>query len=238
MLKVNLELQSNMSAPDYRIRFPSGLVNFTEDVGTTGQEHDSYPAAGQQARFDHMRLYLLGLLSNQSSVSEPLNYREGTIWNDISDSTDGPNLKVRRNNQWVSLSKSILLSPGLNLDQWYEEASMALTSIAPEMFFSGTVVSNVVSDIPIPASFLSRIFPDTRVFVTINGAADKLSVIEGQNLATLLKYRPIIVDPHNVTIVAGSIIRLLNLDLEKGDTFMVSMRRIPSATFFQENQLV
>lgn len=227
-----------MPAPDYRIRFPSTLVDFTEDVGTTGQEHDSYPAPGQQARYDHIRLYLLGLLSNQSSNAAPVNYREGTIWNDISDSAIGPNLKIRRNNQWESLSKSILVNPELSLDQWYQEATMALTSLAPELFFSGVVVSNAASDIPIPARFIRHIYEDTRAFVTINGSADKLSTIEGQNLNTLLRYRPMIIDPRNVTIVAGTLIRLLNLDLEKGDTFMVSMRRIPTDTFFLENQQV
>jgi hypothetical protein len=227
-----------MPAPDYRIRFPSTLVDFAQDVGTTGQEHDSYPAPGQQARYDHIRLYLLGLLSNQSSNSAPVNYREGTIWNDISDSTLGPTLKIRRNNKWESLSKSVLVNPELSLDQWYHEASMALTSLAPELFFSGVVVSNAVSDIPIPARFIRHIYEDTRAFVTINGSADKLSTVEGQNLNTLLRYRPMIIDPRNVTVVAGTLIRLMNLDLEKGDTFMVSLRRIPTDTFFLENQQV
>lgn len=69
---------------DNRIRFPSTLIDFQNEVGITGQDHDYYPKPGQ-ARYDWMRMTLIGLLANQSSEEEPFNYRPGTIWYKLTD---------------------------------------------------------------------------------------------------------------------------------------------------------
>ncbi len=62
---------------DNRIRFPSAKIDFAVDVGLTDQEHDGFPGPGQPPRYDWMRLFLHGLLSHQSSESEPTEYRSG-----------------------------------------------------------------------------------------------------------------------------------------------------------------
>jgi hypothetical protein len=66
-----------MADEDNRIRLdiPLGF----ENAGTTGQNHDTYPAPGD-ARYDFMRTYLIGLLANQASDDEPLEKRTGTLW--------------------------------------------------------------------------------------------------------------------------------------------------------------
>lgn len=94
-----------MAAPDYRIRFSAGSVDFTADVGLTGQDHDDYPAPNTQARYDWMRLVIIGLLSHQASTTEPTQYRMGTVWFDLNENcfkvymgaTDG----------WQPLAKAI-----------------------------------------------------------------------------------------------------------------------------------
>lgn len=69
--------------PDNRIKLQPTEVDFVNDVGVTGQQHDHYPSPDSAPRYDWMRLYLIGLLSNQSSIGEqPLNFRDGTLWYD------------------------------------------------------------------------------------------------------------------------------------------------------------
>jgi hypothetical protein len=102
-----------MSLPDNRIRFPSALIDFTTDVGVTGQEHDNYPAPGQ-ARYDWLRMYLLGLLSCQSSHTEPTQFREGTWWFDL----NGPEMKVRVGGNWRPASE-VIMAGSLTLAEFY-----------------------------------------------------------------------------------------------------------------------
>jgi len=102
-----------MTLPDNRIRYPAGLVDFAGEVGLTGQDHDSYPLQNTQARFDWMRLTLIGLLSNQSSVGdEPTQFRQGTTWFDLDGGPDGA-MKVRiregSDGTWTTLADVILL---------------------------------------------------------------------------------------------------------------------------------
>jgi hypothetical protein len=66
---------------DSRIRFPVTTIDFTNDVGETGQPHDDFPNIDTAPRYDWMRLYMIGLLGYQSSESiQPENRRTGTIW--------------------------------------------------------------------------------------------------------------------------------------------------------------
>lgn len=64
---------------DNRLQYPSATVDFST-VGLSGQDHDDYPVPNTSPRFDWMRMYLMGLMSNQSSHTPPSEYREGTIW--------------------------------------------------------------------------------------------------------------------------------------------------------------
>ena len=69
--------------PDNRLRLPAPEIDFVNDVGITGQEHDTYPTADTQARYDWMRMYLQALLAHQSSHLQPINFRTGTTWFDL-----------------------------------------------------------------------------------------------------------------------------------------------------------
>jgi hypothetical protein len=104
-----------MALPDCRMRFPAGPIDFAAEVGTTGQTHDDYPAAGTQPRFDWMRLTIISLLSNQASYDEPSQYREGTAWFDLNEMA----LKIRKNNQWLPFSNAVLLEDGITLADLY-----------------------------------------------------------------------------------------------------------------------
>ncbi len=100
-----------MSTPDYRMRFPSGSIDFAADVGVTGQDHDNYPAPDQQARYDWMRLTLIALLSHQASTSEPVEFREGSVWYDLNSLTFKVYLGATEG--WQPLSKVInVAEPG------------------------------------------------------------------------------------------------------------------------------
>jgi len=72
-----------MTDKDNRIRLDEPIVDFDKS-GTTGQLHDEYPTPKTQARYDRMRTFLIGLLSNQSSDEEvdgaPFEKRTGTLW--------------------------------------------------------------------------------------------------------------------------------------------------------------
>lgn len=94
-----------MSTPDYRMRFPAGLIDFAADVGLTGQDHDNYPAPDQQARYDWMRLTLIALLTHQASASEPTQYREGSVWYDLNSNTFKVYMGITEG--WQPLSKVI-----------------------------------------------------------------------------------------------------------------------------------
>jgi hypothetical protein len=106
-----------MTLPDNRMRFPAGPIDFQNEVGTTGQDHDAYPEAGTQPRFDWMRMAIIGLLSQQSSYDPPTQYREGTPWFDLNELA----LKIRRNDAWVPYAQAVLISEGYTLADLYEE---------------------------------------------------------------------------------------------------------------------
>lgn len=218
-----------MPTQDARIRFPAARVDFVNDVGETSQPHDQYPAPGQQARYDWLRLYLIGLLSNQASALEPTNYREGSLWFDtsidLSDIIPPATFRVRKNNNWVSLSEAINLGTS-TLQAWYEETVSSLSSIAPELFYAGVAKNAGSSDIPIPPTIGTYVTSDTRAFVVING--------EGSNR---LGASTIIVDPRRVSVF-NTHITLQDFQLEADDKFTVTLRRIPSATFYQPNVIV
>ncbi len=210
-----------MSVPDYRIRFPSARIDFTTEVGLTGQEHDAYPLAGGQARYDHMRLFLIGLLAQQASLSEPTQYREGTPWFDLNTFT----LKIRRGNSWVSYAEAIpLTAPNtdgevVTLAGWYESVQDILTNLAPEIVFSGNCTDDDTDSITLPESIRTGVHSDSRAFVHINGS---------------------LVDPRYCSFVGNPAtgIRLSNVTLSSGDLFTVSIRRIAGSTFITTSVVV
>lgn len=206
-----------MSLPDNRIRLPSVKIDFDLDVGTTGQDHDTYPAPQAQARFDHMRMYLIGLLSQQSSFSEPTQKRDGTPWFDL----NSMSLKIYMNGSWESYSEAIALTSDtqpLTLATWYTTVNEALSSLAPEILFGGKAQS-ITSEIPIPESVRSALFSDSRAFVAVNGTA---------------------IDPRSVSFIGSPIptlLRLSNHELEANDEFFVCIRRVPTSTFVVQDEV-
>lgn len=211
-----------MPTPDNRIKLPGPLIDFADDVGTTGQDHDDYPAPGTQARYDHQRLYLIGLLAQQSSFSEPSQYRDGTPWFDLNTLT----LRIRRENSWISYADAIALTePDSNndvitLSAWYEAVQELLSGLSPEIVFSGRCTVNNTTVITIPESIRTNLVSDSRVFFYING---------------------ILVRPDNCTIIGSptpTTIRLSGTALNNGDEFTVNIRRITGATFLTSNVVV
>lgn len=210
-----------MTLPDYRIRFPAPLIDFAADVGLTGQAHDEYPAPGTQARFDHLRLYLIGLLTNQASFQSPLEYSEGTIWFDLSATA----LKIYFDNQWQDLASTIMLTSegqDITLADWYtNQATIILKSLAPEVVFGGRSTISGIFRIPIPSRVYPYLYPDSRIFMTVNTT---------HNL-----------DPREVSIVTVGSQRFIDIspnELDANDSFFISIRRIPNATFSTENVII
>ncbi len=194
---------------DNRIRFSSALIDFANDVGTTGQEHDNYPAPNSQARYDHIRMFLIGLLANQSSETEPTQYRDGTLWFDLNDNI----LKINVNGSWIDLSNTLDLG-GKTLQQWYDEINLTISSFTPEIVFNVNITANGVTQIDIPASLLDKVENDSRCYIYRNG---------------------LLLDPRN-TVILGSPppprISILNTTLVSGDKLTIVIKRIPADYFY------
>ena len=204
-----------MVLPDNRIRFSPTTIDFENEVGITGQDHDGYPAPQTQARYDHMRMVLIALLSNQSSYNEPNQYRDGTLWFDL----NTLQLKIRKGLSWVSLSEVISLEEDesgiTTLSDWFNSVSQSLGSLAPEITFSGIAATNSTTLI-IPESLRIYLYSDSRPFVYKNGL--------------LLDPRTTVLDSTSnpTTIISQTA-------FSSGDNFTVLIKRIPSATWYGGN---
>jgi hypothetical protein len=191
---------------DNRIRLPATPIDFAADVGLTGQDHDNYPAPGQ-ARFDWMRIFLQGLLAQQSSDSEPTQYREGTPWLDTSHSP--PQLKIRVGTAWQPYAAVVALNQGqTNLLDWYAAVQPVLAAIVPDVTFSGTA-RGPVSQIIVPAPLRAVLGNTSRPFVYSNG---------------------LLLDPRQ-TVLESNVVLLGVNRLKSGDRFTVVIRGIPSQNF-------
>ena len=206
-----------MTLPDQRIRFPATLIDFINDVGLSGNDHDNYPPAGGQARYDHMRMFLVGLLSQQASYEEPTEYRNGTPWFDLQEGI----LKIRFNGSWVPYSQCISVEQDNNgnntktLAEFYTEIADSLTGLSPEITYSGSAEANGVTTIPIPESLRQYIFSDSRATVYIDGILinPQLTVIDGSSTSIILS----------------------GVSLSTGETFTVFIKRIPDSTFYTQS---
>lgn len=206
-----------MTIPDNRLRFPTTKIDFASDVGLASQDHDNYPPAGGQARFDHLRMVIIALLSNQSSYDEPTQYRDGTLWYDLNTNQ----LKIRKNASWVSISEAIAVEDedGITtLADWYNAVSASLGNLAPEISFSGVSTADDITTIGIPISLRSYLYSDSRPFVYKNG---------------------LLLDPRNARLEPGAVPTAVSLtggdQLDSGDEFTIVIRRIPSETWYVPN---
>lgn len=195
---------------DNRIRFDAPLIDFVNTVGVTGQAHDDYPMPDSQARFDHLRIFLIGLLSSQSSANPPTQYRDGTWWFDLNTNT----IKIRSNDQWVNLSSAIKLDLNvdnsvLSLQDWYDSASSIIKSFQTDILFRYNITSSNISSLPIPSNLQNKITPGSIALVYVNG---------------------ILLDPFVTTIEPELSPSLINLpyQLTVGDLVTVIIKYIPS----------
>lgn len=207
------------TTPDNRVRLPSAKIDFATDVGVASQDHDNYPPPQGQARFDHMRMFLIGLLAQQSSYQEPTEYRDGTPWFDL----NTLQLKIRRNAEWQSVAEAIVLEEDIDgnttsLADWFAAVSASLGSLSPEIVFSGVAGADNQISITIPESLRVYLFTDSRPFVYKNG---------------------LLLDPRNSRLDPGSNPTAVDLtggdELDVGDTFTVMIRRVPNETWYTPN---
>lgn len=201
-----------MPLPDNRIRLPSTKIDFDNDVGIVSQDHDNYPPPQGQARYDHLRMYLIGLLSQQASYEEPSQYRDGTPWFDL----NSLSLKIRINDGWVPFSNALLLDGSTSLTDWFSSVNLAISSSSPECFFGGSATA-VTSTISIPAEIQNKLSSESRAFLVVNGVS---------------------IDPKEVSLSGipyPTTINLLNIELEANDQYFVTIRKIPDSCFITQN---
>jgi hypothetical protein len=141
--------------PDNRVRFPAPPIDFTDDVGDTGQDHDEYPYPETQARYDWMRMFLIGLLANQASYDEPVNYRKGSFWLDLNTLM----VKIRLGDgvagtHWSDLAEVVQVSEGLSLQDWFDAVVESLADrmvsveelrVALSSYFTADASYNITS---------------------------------------------------------------------------------------------
>lgn len=194
-----------------KIDLSPNKIDFSSVI--TGQLHDNYPPEGGQARFDHMRTFLIGLLSNQSDTTQPVERRDGTLWFD----TNSMTLKIYSNGQWHMLSDVIAVSQQnddvITLSEWYDNIVNIISSSAAPVVFSG-VATSTTQVISIPTSLRQYLYGDSRAFVYVNG---------------------MLIDPRNSQILPSNnptYIQLSHDTLNNSDTFTVEIKRIASATFY------
>jgi hypothetical protein len=204
--------------PDNRLRFPAPLIDFADDVGLSGQDHEKFPYPDAQPRWDWMLIWYMSLLANQSSYEEPTQYRDGTIWFDLNTLT----LKVWRSSleevtgSWMSLASSIELETiatvPITLSTWYTSTNSKLSGAAPHITFGGHVVSATATEIPVPVTLQGEIdLVKTRPFIYING---------------------LLIDPRNCEYYTAATIKLVNgIELVEGDRFTVVIENILPANF-------
>lgn len=201
-----------MTLPDNRMRFSSTLIDFPTEVGLASQDHDSYPMPQSQARYDHMRMVIIALLSQQSSYDEPTQYRDGTPWFDLNTET----LKINKNGQWVNYADIIGLGePGTDglyttLSEWYDSVKTTIKSLSQEVVFNGNCTNDGINGIPIPENLRQFVHDDTRCFLYVNG---------------------LLIDTRSCSIIGNATIMLNGILLDNGDEFTVVLRRVPDNSY-------
>lgn len=146
------------SETDNRIQFPPTEVDFDNVVGITNQDHDNFPAPGQQPRYDWMRSVVIGLLSNQSSVDPPTQYRTGTTWYNRTKQS----MFVWDGSAFASLAAHIALMEStdgsvLSLSDWFMLVQDKLESLQPKITFGGRSERDGAQSIPVPLSIQETI---------------------------------------------------------------------------------
>jgi hypothetical protein len=124
------------------IKYPvSEEVDFINDVGLTGQDHDNYAEPGTHPRYDWMRMIILGLLANQASREEPTEYRPGTLHYNLNDFF----YKCMKDANFEDLAKCIKITKSLY--EWAAEIEEKRKRFIQSGVFSGIAhaKSNVIN---------------------------------------------------------------------------------------------
>lgn len=203
-----------MPLPDNRYRLPAPRIDFAAEVGLTGQDHDNWPSAQGQARYDWFRMAFIALLANQSSYDAPTQYREGTFWYDLNLGV----IKVYREGRWADLSEAIQVSPVYSLSTLVQTLESIIPTISPNISWSGICNAATAANIPIPASVQGSLAASrSRAMVYLNGS---------------------LLDPRTCTIVGTSSVKLSGTQLVAGDRFTVVIQGFEPTHFVTDTVIV
>lgn len=149
---------------DNRFQFPeSSEIDFINDVGLTGQDHDNYAEPGTLSRFDWMRMIILGLLANQASREKPTQYRPGTLHYNL----EAFFYECVKDGNFESLSKCIEIM-NLSLYDWSQIIEAKRERFQPSGVFSG-IARSKASTISIPINLQSIAKSPNRPYLFKNG---------------------------------------------------------------------
>ena len=193
---------------DNRIRFSPTPIDFAQEVGLTGQDHDVYPKVGQ-ARYDWMRMFLIGLLANQSAEQAPQEYRVGTIWYDI----EAEEFKYHdgiSDDIFVPLSDGIKVTVNGNvkkLSEWIETVDTEINNGISSATIEGTAAS-YTSVISVPVD-LEEVVSKNKIKPVLfkNGALIKPSLVNFDE------------SKENVILTGAAI-------LNSGDEYIIIFKRV------------
>lgn len=204
-----------MTDLDNRIRLDPPIVDFSKS-GTTGELHDNYPKPNTQARFDLMRTYLIGLLSNQSSDEdtdgEPFEKRTGTLWY----KKKAALLEIFNGTKFEDLSKHIGITVGdseVSLESMMLNVLASLNYVAPRAIWCGRFDFSPTNNISIPAAYQGY-------------AAIK-------NMHPLVYINGLLIDPRDTVIQSGSpsYIKINdNFNPEAGQKYTVILEHVTDIT--------
>lgn len=209
-----------MPLPDSRIRLQSSKIDFTTAFGVSGLDVESFPGPNQQPRYDWMRSVLLGLLSNQASVDEPDQRRDGTLWFDLND----PALKIFSESDWTGIASVIKLDEDddgepITLADVYS-TMQTLVGNKPTAFFGGSSGTDGATSIPIPAALRVAGGSGSRPFVFVDGALLDPRLCQYVGSPT----------PTSIKLTGG-------LTIDSGQSFSVVMLAL-SSTYFSSTEVV
>lgn len=205
-------------AQDNRLQFPPTKIDFSDDVGLTGQDHESVPQPGQ-ARYDHILMWMIGLLAHQSSeyssgTGLPNEARVGSIW--YPSDLDSFLYTKDNGSTWQTIADAIAVAfdadnPDdiVSLSEWYATAKAILDGVLPKLMWRGSSNNYSVESIPIPSSLAS----------IINPLKDSLTPLVYKN--------GLLLDPtHTRFSSCCTLVELLSGEkLDKGDKFIVIVEK-------------
>jgi len=97
-----------------------------------------------------MRMVVIGLLANQSSEEEPLNYKIGSLWMNLNDYF----FKYFDGEEFSELAKAIRIGD-TSLEEWSEIVEETVGKVTEAASFTGVSQANNVTEIDIPDSALA-----------------------------------------------------------------------------------